>query len=164
MPGRKWTEKETQFIRDNYGNREQWPNVSSLANHLGRSHDAVDHKAHSLGLAWYDLTRQEVGLNHQWSSYITRSRAEGKTFELTKEQFLALKQAPCHYCGASPSPHSTERYTCRTHGIDRKDPDKGYIPNNVVTCCWACNQMKGRMQYREFRAHVMQIATHMRGS
>lgn len=49
----------------------------------------------------------------------------------------------CHYCG---NPVSWSKYHPKKNGrgynLDRKDSSKGYFLNNVVVCCWRCNQAK----------------------
>jgi len=50
---------------------------------------------------------------------------------------------PCHYCGHLD-------LTVRVNGIDRMDNSKGYIPENVVSCCKSCNYCKKNLSSEEF--------------
>lgn len=58
-------------------------------------------------------------------------------FELYETQ---LWGNPCHYCGCE----------IEVTGLDRKDSDKGYTPDNVVPCCADCNIKKGIKPYEQF--------------
>ncbi len=64
----------------------------------------------------------------------TKARAKrcGHKFILTFKQFMNFWQQPCSYCG-SP---------IKTIGLDRVNTKKGYISNNIVSCCAMCNRMK----------------------
>lgn len=60
---------------------------------------------------------------------------------------------PCHYCGFIPDVHESR------NGIDRVDSSiRGYGDiNNLVTCCWRCNQMKGSMSLSAFFHQIVSI-------
>jgi hypothetical protein len=58
-------------------------------------------------------------------------------FELYENQ---LWGKPCHYCGCE----------IELTGLDRKDNDRGYTPDNVVPCCINCNSKKGTKPYEVF--------------
>ena len=51
---------------------------------------------------------------------------------------------PCHYCGCD----------LEATGLDRKDSNKGYAPDNVVPCCWDCNTKKNTKPYEQFVAEI----------
>lgn len=59
-------------------------------------------------------------------------------FELTKEVFESLIIGDCEYCHRTPS---------KWFGIDRIIPQKGYVLDNVVTCCCDCNVDKHEADY-----------------
>lgn len=91
--------------------------------------------------------------NQVISKYRTGARARELDWDLTKEQCKELFQGNCHYCGKEPSRiYEVERlngpYTYS--GIDRVDNDKGYTPDNTVSCCWECNELKGTLSRDEF--------------
>jgi hypothetical protein len=60
-----------------------------------------------------------------------------KNLEITLEESggVALVQEACHYCGRAPD-------TKCLNGIDRMDNARGYVADNCVSCCTACNAMK----------------------
>lgn len=35
-------------------------------------------------------------------------------------------------------------------GIDRKNSDIGYTPENSIPCCFRCNTMKNRMTFKQY--------------
>ena len=51
---------------------------------------------------------------------------------------------PCHYCGCE----------LEATGLDRKDSNKGYAPDNVVPCCRSCNSRKSDKPYEEFMVEI----------
>lgn len=61
------------------------------------------------------------------------AKTRGLTFELSFEQFSALVNSNCFYCGRAPR-----------NGVDRVDNAKGYLPNNCVPSCHSCNVRKAR--------------------
>lgn len=53
-------------------------------------------------------------------------------FELEKEECIEIWNKNCIFCN-----------TNEKIGIDRIDPSKGYIKDNIQPCCFTCNIMKG---------------------
>jgi hypothetical protein len=51
---------------------------------------------------------------------------------------------PCHYCGVD----------IEVTGLDRKDSNKGYTPDNVVPCCYDCNRKKSTKPYEQFLEEI----------
>ena len=75
-----------------------------------------------------------------------------REFSLSYRHFLRrLWKEPCFYCD-SP---------IETVGIDRVDNFQGYHDDNVVPCCWPCNQMKRILSVEEFIAHISKIYQNM---
>lgn len=71
-----------------------------------------------------------------------KKRADNKkvNFELTKEVFDELCKGDCVYCKRKPDTF---------FGIDRIYPEKGYAVDNVVTCCFDCNNDKASNSVKE---------------
>lgn len=68
---------------------------------------------------------------------------------ITKEWIVDnIFSQPCHYCG------ETDWHKL---GCDRIDNDLPHTPENVVPCCWECNNKKHTTPYEEF------IKTHFVG-
>jgi hypothetical protein len=79
------------------------------------------------------------------------AKIRGLEFSLTKDEVRNLIFKNCHYCNSSPSNVSTGYSgSCVYNGLDRVNPNKGYILDNVVPCCYKCNVAKWDMQENEF--------------
>jgi len=84
--------------------------------------------------------------NKLWG-YKQGAKSRNLEWTLTENQFMALWQVPCHYCGEPID----------TIGLDRLDNTKGYTPDNVGTCCFTCNRMKGNMTSDEWLSHIRKV-------
>jgi hypothetical protein len=94
-------------------------------------------------------------------TYKKRSRIKKIAFDLTDEEFSRITSSDCRYCGAAPSlvmmnKPGTGRYIYNS--IDRKDPKRGYVADNVTACCKPCNYMKWTLSESEFIARATAIA------
>lgn len=72
---------------------------------------------------------------------------------LTYDEFIDIAKIPnCHYCDIKivrTTKRGEKGY--RGYFLDRMDNNVGYERNNLVPCCWNCNQAKGnRYTYSEF--------------
>lgn len=65
--------------------------------------------------------------------YNDRASKKRVPFELIKKQFEDLIVGECAYCHRNPT---------TWFGIDRVVPSLGYVNDNVVSCCWDCNNDK----------------------
>ena len=64
------------------------------------------------------------------------STRKGKEWNLTEEEYTNLVNQNCKYCGMK---NDTEAGV----GLDRLDNSKGYLKDNVVSCCIDCNYVRG---------------------
>ena len=85
-------------------------------------------------------------LNARYRDYKRNAATRGLVFEMTIEEFDAMTQETCVFCGS-------EDYI----GIDRVDSDFGYIDGNVQPCCTMCNKMKSNFGEDAFLAQVARI-------
>lgn len=96
-----------------------------------------------------------AGCGEQISQRIARIRRRGplRGYEvsLTNEEMTERFHSKCVYCKAVPNP---------LNGIDRKDNQNGYTPENSVPCCKTCNQMKGTLSVEEFVGHAEKVANY----
>ncbi len=91
--------------------------------------------------------------------YIAKKR--NFCWKLTDEQFDALTQGICHYCGTVPSnAWSLARGTFIYNGIDRIDNKRGYLPENCVSCCKICNRAKLSLSYSDFMKFLERVRQH----
>ena len=74
-------------------------------------------------------------------------------YELTREHFNVLIVGNCEYC---------ERRPTSWFGIDRVIPEYGYVPDNVVPCCFDCNVDKHVNSAEETTARNKKISERMK--
>src|SRR5581483_10875308 len=63
-----------------------------------------------------------------------QARQRGIPFTLTPDQYKAIADLPCVYCGHPEKDTGS--------GIDRRDSVKGYTATNSVAACGPCNWAK----------------------
>lgn len=111
------------------------------------------------------------GLTYLFGHYKRGAKKRRLLFTLSLEQFLVITQQPCTYCGAEPGqvaynhqgtlkdPESIRHSSYIYNGVDRVNNDRGYEPDNVVSCCWACNRAKFDASPKQFLAWARRVAT-----
>lgn len=111
-----------------------------------------------------NYTRLEDGVsqrNQVILTYKINAKRRNLLYNLTIEEFEQLTLSNCHYCGNKPSSIRKDKRSDSIfyiyNGIDRIDNTKGYIVENVVTCCKICNYAKGTMSYNDFIAYLERI-------
>jgi len=87
-----------------------------------------------------------------FSAYVSSAHKRNHSFELTKEQFEALRVAPCTYCRRGP------RQGNLVSGLDRVDNTMGYVLENMVPACGECNVARHVLTVDEFRRKDAAIA------
>ena len=101
-----------------------------------------------------------------WDAYRKRARLSELVFGLSFDQFVWYLRQPCWYCGTLGGNCLNTQKRHRTqilpifatyNGLDRLNSDKGYLPENVVSCCGKCNWAKGTMGYIEFLTWISGI-------
>jgi hypothetical protein len=83
--------------------------------------------------------------------YICSAKRRGLTFNISLEDFEKMIHQECIYCGYSPEN--------KRNGLDRINNLRGYELDNVVPCCFICNQMKGKLSVEDFFSHIGRIVT-----
>lgn len=84
-------------------------------------------------------------------AYIHRAKKRNREFTITFDEFKEFIHQPCHYCGHNET----------TNGVDRKDNIKGYIKDNCLPCCFACNKAKLDTPYDEFLSWVQKVCKYL---
>lgn len=117
------------------------------------------------------LPEGESALNALYYSYKQTAKRRGFEWIIDKTQFENLSKQLCHYCGAKPSQKRYSNYKKDGtpagngiyiyNGLDRIDSNKGYIIENVVSCCSRCNYAKNSMSLEEFIQWLKNIYNHM---
>lgn len=77
---------------------------------------------------------------------IRNCQATKRQMELDRVEFLNLLDTPCYYCGG-----------VENVGVDRIFNHEGYFKENCVSCCWKCNELKGKSDVGEFLYQVEKI-------
>jgi 5-methylcytosine-specific restriction endonuclease McrA len=111
----------------------------------------------------------EAARNELIRSYQKGAKKRGHEFALTVEQMEKLFRGNCYYCGRLPEQikkthHRTHSSSYIYNGIDRVDNSRGYVPENVVSCCDKCNKAKLQMSHDDFLDLIFRIAQHHGGS
>lgn len=104
-------------------------------------------------------------VKNAYRSYKKRSKQKGRDFEVSLEEFIHLCSKNCHYCNCRPKNKSASRkikkqfkgYVWTYNGIDRVNPNKGYVKGNMLPCCFRCNLAKSNMGYKKFLAFIKKI-------
>ena len=102
----------------------------------------------------------EAAFNQLYATYLISAKRRKLVFELTKEQFREFAKSKCCYCGTAPYQayyRSNGNGEYVYNGVDRMNPDVGYIKDNCVACCGICNKMKMNLSVREFVSQVFKI-------
>jgi len=96
--------------------------------------------------------RDYVLINRIIKNYKQRAKNKNIEFNLSREYFTELVRGNCYYCGeiASNILINKTGEIFNYNGIDRIDSNKGYIENNVVSCCKICNKSKNNMPQNLF--------------
>lgn len=86
---------------------------------------------------------------------------------ITLEEFIIVATGNCDYCGKGPDKlvrNGNHRSQLLYTGVDRKDSNKGYNPDNVVTCCTSCNIIKNNLlTYEEMKVAMNAILEYRKG-
>jgi len=106
-------------------------------------------------LAWSDpIKKQELGLVPQdykitskYKEYQANCEKRKIDFSLSFDQFKSFWQIPCFYCDEKMD----------GIGLDRVDNNIGYKIDNIVSCCWECNRLKGNLDQEVFFEQVKRI-------
>jgi hypothetical protein len=106
----------------------------------------------------------QTAKNRVMATYHHDAKKDNREFNLSLEQMEEIMQAPCFYCGAvktniRKSRHNNGDY--EYNGIDRFDNNKGYVIDNVVTCCKQCNLSKNNKTISEFLEWLKKIYSHL---
>lgn len=101
------------------------------------------------------------GFRRLYNRYRFRAKYEKLPFCLSEEVVATISRRSCHYCGALPAQIMEPDGTPWIYnGLDRVDNARGYVPENVVSCCRVCNEMKLDRSVNDFLKHVRAIVAH----
>ena len=99
-----------------------------------------------------------------YKEYIKSASRRNHTWSIDLIEFKYLIKQECIYCKTPPmqlQKHSRNLVSnydgLLYNGIDRVNNDKGYISDNVITCCGWCNRAKGTRSYSEMNMYIERI-------
>jgi hypothetical protein len=117
----------------------------------------------SCGCVRREVAQIEWGVasfNQILCSYKRGAKKRNLEFTLTKDEFYSLVTKNCYYCNSEPlqvRKSKTNSGDFMYNGIDRVDSKKGYILDNVVSCCGRCNVAKMAMSQSDFFEWAIRI-------
>lgn len=90
-----------------------------------------------------------------------RCKHKNRYMDITFEQFVAICESNCVYCGGEPTETlwSGYRVPWFANGVDRIDSSKGYSLDNCQSCCSICNRLKSDLTEKDFLRHIKRIFT-----
>lgn len=114
------------------------------------------------------LPEGHASRNELLASYRKSATSRGHVFDLPPEVFFELVSANCVYCGGPPDtvrkPNKNVNGGFIYTGVDRVENDKGYLVDNVVSCCWVCNRAKGQLSGAQFSAWLDRVCAFRAGA
>lgn len=127
----------------------------------GRSLRMVGPKARKSCGCLAESRIDSTGVNRLYSTYKRRAKIRNREFSLSREDFEKLIKGNCVYCGSEPK-QILKRLKSRKlqilyNGVDRVNPEIGYILENSVSCCRHCNQSKSDLSVDQFKTHIERV-------
>lgn len=99
----------------------------------GRSKDGLEYHCKTCHKnkkkKWYKKNKSNADVRYK--NLKSTAKQRGLIFDLTIDQYSDLIKSTCHYCDSD--------INIAGSSLDRKDSNIGYIIENVVSCCTACN-------------------------
>jgi hypothetical protein len=89
-------------------------------------------------------------INHKFSIHKQINKKYKTKIDYDKDYLISL-ELNCFYCNIQCKfGYDKEINHPDTLSYDKKNPDVGYIKENIVVCCWFCNRMKNQTCYEEW--------------
>lgn len=139
-----------------------WDCICSCGNHIAVRADSLT-SGHTKSCGCLRLVEDSVIYKKVYTAYKAGAKRRGIEFSLIFEQFYNLIISNCHYCGAESSNLMKRNgKQGKYNGIDRLDSSKGYVKDNVISCCKVCNYAKHTMHYEDFKEWVRRVSNYMK--
>ena len=113
--------------------------------------------------------RELAILKFQYAHLVRRHKKRFKTKVISLQEYCEMVKDKCGYCGVigltvledrrcwTKSKGLISNTIVKINGLDRKNSDKGYTKDNVVTCCKHCNIAKNTMTEDEFYKWIKKV-------
>lgn len=95
--------------------------------------------------------------------YKNHAKTRNIIWNLTEEEAEKILFQPCFYCGTVNSNLIRNKHHpdgMKYNGIDRIDNTKGYLIDNVVSCCGTCNKAKLDSSFSDFIIWAHNVSEH----
>lgn len=99
----------------------------------------------------------DVYLRNKTSGLERKCKDKNLSFDLEKDYLLALykrQNGKCYYSGLEIK-HNIGCHQYDSISVERLDPNKGYIKDNIVLASFAVNSFKGMMTEDEFKKYLL---------
>lgn len=99
------------------------------------------------------LGLRKINIKPKYQGLLTKIKNSAKkknlNFNLTLDDILFFTEiSNCHYCETVINWNSKNN---NRYNLDRKDNSQGYNKDNLVVCCWKCNNTRSNLYtYEEF--------------
>jgi len=110
---------------------------------------------HVRHLRWMKNPTKEMAIKYRWSSLRRGAKKRSVDFGLDFDFCAHLLTEQCYYCGGMDVWRGQ-----KINSLDRVDSSDGYLPENVVPCCFTCNRAKNNMSLTEFEAWIDRLLTY----
>ena len=106
-------------------------------------------------------TQGHAGFRKLLGDYKRAAIKRDIAWDLTPEQFRALVESNCRFCGSAPASVRATGWCAYTYnGIDRWRNEQGYTVKNAVPACGTCNFLKGKLDGHAFYEAVTKIVSY----
>jgi cytidyltransferase-like protein len=145
--------------------RTFWQCLCDCGNQKWISRNSLQDGTQSCGCLSKELKSLEPGqaaCNKLFKRYKSDAARRNYEFKLTFEEFVTCCKQNCYYCDNMPMKCNkvSDNGDFVYNGIDRIDPNQGYLIDNCVSCCARCNLAKGTMSKSEFLLLAKRVYRH----
>lgn len=115
-------------------------------------HDLKSSRCRRCHSVWKNIKRKERK-NDPHARFLSlghSARNRKHEYSITEEYFKIFFNKECAYCGGDSR-----------GGIDRIDSSKGYIEDNITSCCEVCNRMKMDHNIDFFKDQIRKVYNHL---
>jgi hypothetical protein len=109
----------------------------------------------------------ETGRKKLYNSLKSGAKNRNLLFEITYDEFIEISNKPCYLCDEEPKDkhfgYTRRRYSVNKdtfvvcNSMDRRDNIKGYVKDNVESCCFMCNRIKSNFKLDNLLNHIKKI-------
>lgn len=96
-------------------------------------------------------------LGQKYCHLIGASKKKNFILDIDRDTYKKLIDKTCHYCNRN-------LYELTGHSLDRIEPDKGYVLENVLPCCGDCNTIKMNILTVEETEEVLKLIKKLRNT